>query len=107
MDMQKFTTLTAQAGGTEDLGGAIDWKKKTMTINGVTKQFAEVQHKLGGALSLLVFSLFHPCLSNHPASRLCEWQWSTKKYKVDHKKRTWTVSIIFTSTFILINMFVR
>ena len=51
MDQPKRTTVTA-SGVEEALGGAIDWKKKTMEVKGVMKPFAEVKHKIGGALSL-------------------------------------------------------
>ena len=50
MDQPKRTTLTA-SGVESTLDGAIDWKNKTMEINGVTKPFAEVKHKVGGALN--------------------------------------------------------
>ena len=49
MDMPKMTTLMPMNGS---FGGAIDWKKKTMEVNGVAKPVAEVKRKLGGALSL-------------------------------------------------------
>jgi len=51
MDRPKRTTVTA-SGMEEALCGAIDWKKKTMEVKGVMKPFAEVKHKVGGALSL-------------------------------------------------------
>jgi hypothetical protein len=50
MDQPKRTTLTT-SGMEGTLDGAIDWKNKTMGINGVTKPFAEVKHKVGGALN--------------------------------------------------------
>jgi hypothetical protein len=57
MDMHILTTITPDGKGAAALGGAIDWKKKTLTLNGVTKPFAEVKRKIGGALSLCVFTL--------------------------------------------------
>ncbi|KAF8152959.1 hypothetical protein B0H34DRAFT_86620 [Crassisporium funariophilum] len=75
MDQVKSTTVTASSKrGGEFLHGGIDWKKKTMEIQGVTKPLVEVKRKHGGT-----FSLAH------------EWTWSTKKYLTTFKKGAWTV----------------
>jgi hypothetical protein len=61
MDQPKTTTLTP-SGDTENnaLGGAIDWKKKTVQVGGVTKPFAEVKHTTGGVFSM--YGIFSLCL---------------------------------------------
>jgi hypothetical protein len=52
MDMPKLTTLTMMSSGSETIVGVIDWKKKTMEIEGKTKPMAELKKKIGGTLSL-------------------------------------------------------
>ena len=49
MNIPKVTTLSPM---NEGLGGAIDWKKDVIEVNGVTKPAADVKHKLGGTFSL-------------------------------------------------------
>jgi len=51
MDMNKLTTLTASDEGPE-VTLTLDWKKKTMDIQGVTKPMADVRRKHGGVFSL-------------------------------------------------------
>jgi len=54
MDRPKLTTLSSSHSVDADLqvGGAIDWKKKTMEVTGMTRPLAEVRHRVGGTFSL-------------------------------------------------------
>jgi hypothetical protein len=51
MDMPKLTTLR-MSSGSEVIVGEIDWKTKTIVINGRKKLVAELKKKIGGTLSL-------------------------------------------------------
>jgi hypothetical protein len=51
MDQTKRTVLTSFGTQDEGLGGAIDYKKKTMEVQGVTSPFAAVKYHVGGTFS--------------------------------------------------------
>ncbi|KAJ3505870.1 hypothetical protein NLJ89_g7186 [Agrocybe chaxingu] len=75
-DAPKLTTLTTTSSDpeTKPIVGVLDWKKKTMEINGRTRLVADLKSKTSGS----AFNLTR------------EWTWGTSKYVVSTKKGVWT-----------------
>ncbi|CAA7260636.1 unnamed protein product [Cyclocybe aegerita] len=74
-DAPKLTTLTMTSSDPDikPIVGGLDWKKKTMEINGKIKPIAELKSKTSG--------------SSFDLTR--EWTWGTSKYVVSTKKGVW------------------
>jgi len=73
---RKMTTLAPMGHGpSRGISGAIDWRKDTFRVGGVTRDRSTIKHKTGGIFS---------------STR--EWRWSRQTYTVKFNDGTWTAS---------------
>jgi len=71
-DGPKLMTLTASSMEGKALHGSIDWRKKTIEVNGVLKSLAQVKIKPPW----------------HEAPTVTEWQWSTMRYAINIPRKS-------------------
>ncbi|KAF7771723.1 hypothetical protein Agabi119p4_6034 [Agaricus bisporus var. burnettii] len=76
MKILRSTAVVCETGGDKSvkIQGEIDWKNKTIAVEGVSKALSAAKQKIGGTFSSDT-----------------EWTWPSGKYTINHKSGEWTV----------------